>query len=375
MDQSLYSQSLQIALPLMLFFGCHMLLSRTPDKKVFCNYLLSRRLMGAALLILAANYSVHLFTAIRLRNVNATILMNLSTYFLCYWLFYSAMMILLDKRHVTLGRFLRHLALWVAFSVSTCVVLFLFDNVLVQVWCMAALAAWLVGYGVFLSVHLLRTYSYAIKMFENTYSDDISQYIRWLSIFTYWAIGFGVSCGLLTFLPDKYIFIWILSSIPFYIYLYCCYQNYILFYEKVEKAFLKDVDMPKVSKAGDSVNANKGIPPSYYHEIGMRISEWIEKEGYRKPGISLIELSTLFCTNRTYISTYINTVYNMSFRDWISSLRIEYAKRLMKRHSDMKMNDISEMSGFASLNHFIRIFKAKEGSSPAKWREAEKITT
>ena len=143
----------------------------------------------------------------------------------------------------------------------------------------------------------------------------------------------------------------------------------------MEKAFLKDVDMPKVSKAGDSVNANKGIPPSYYHEIGMRISEWIEKEGYRKPGISLIELSTLFCTNRTYISTYINTVYNMSFRDWISSLRIEYAKRLMKRHSDMKMNDISEMSGFASLNHFIRIFKAKEGSSPAKWREAEKITT
>ena len=240
---------------------------------------------------------------------------------------------------------------------------------------MAALAAWLVGYGVFLSVHLLRTYSYAIKMFENTYSDDISQYIRWLSIFTYWAIGFGVSCGLLTFLPDKNIFIWILSSIPFYIYLYCCYQNYILFYEKVEKAFLKDVDMPKVSKAGDSVNANKGIPPSYYHEIGMRISECIEKEGYRKPGISLIELSTLLCTNRTYISTYINTVYNMSFRDWISSLRIEYAKRLMKRHSDMKMNDISEMSGFASLNHFIRIFKAKEGSSPAKWREAEKITT
>ena len=31
---------------------------------------------------------------------------------------------------------------------------------------------------------------------------------------------FGVGCGLLTFLPDKYVFIWILSSIPFYSYLF-----------------------------------------------------------------------------------------------------------------------------------------------------------
>ena len=61
MDQSLYSQSLIISLPLMLFFGFHMLFGRTPEKRVFANYLLSRRLMGVALLILSANYCVHLF--------------------------------------------------------------------------------------------------------------------------------------------------------------------------------------------------------------------------------------------------------------------------------------------------------------------------
>ena len=48
---------------------------------------------------------------------------------------------------------------------------------------------------------------------------DIGAYIKWLSIFTYWAVTFGVGCGLLTFLPDEYIYIWILSSVPFYIYL------------------------------------------------------------------------------------------------------------------------------------------------------------
>ena len=375
MDQSLYSQSLLISLPLMLFFGFHMLLARTPDKKVFADYLLSRRLMGTALLILAANYSVHLFFAIRLRDVNATILMNLSTYFLCYWLFSSAMMVLLDKRYLTLKRFLRHLALWLAFFVATCVVLFLFDNTLGQMWGMAALAAWLVGYGLFLSVRLLRTYSLAIKMFENTHSDDIGLYIRWLSVFTYWAIGYGVSCGLLTFLPDEYVFIWILSSIPFYIYMYCCYQNYILFYERVENALLEDVGMTAADGMIESDSDSHGIPPSYYSEIEMRVKDWIDKEGYLKPGISLSELSTQLFTNRTYLSLYINKVYKMSFRDWISSLRIEYAKRLMNRHAEMKINEISEMAGFVSLNHFTRVFSAREGCSPARWREVNTVST
>ena len=203
----------------MLFFGFHMLLGRTPEKKVFANYLLSRRLMGIALLILAANYSVHLFYGIRLKDVNATILMNLSTYFLCYWLFSSAMMTLLDNRYVTLRRFAFHMSMWLAFSALALAVSMLSHTHTVWSLGMITLTTWLVIYGLFLSVRLLRTYSRAIKMFEDTRSDDIGSYIRWLSIFTYWAIGYGVSCGLLTFLPNKYIFLWILSSIPFYRYL------------------------------------------------------------------------------------------------------------------------------------------------------------
>ena len=56
MNQSLYHYSRYIALPLMLFFGFHMLFARVPDKKIFSRFLLSRRLIGTALLILAASY-------------------------------------------------------------------------------------------------------------------------------------------------------------------------------------------------------------------------------------------------------------------------------------------------------------------------------
>ena len=55
----IYNYSLCAALPLMLFFGFYFLFARTPEKAIFDNFLRSRRIMGAAMLLLAANYSVH----------------------------------------------------------------------------------------------------------------------------------------------------------------------------------------------------------------------------------------------------------------------------------------------------------------------------
>lgn len=367
MSLSLYHYSLYIAMPLMFFFGFHMLFARTPEKKIYSNFLQSRQLMGTSLLILAVNYFVHFYFNIRLRDIEATILMNLSTYFLCYWLFSSAMMTLLERSYITRQRFLIHIGLWMIYVILACLIYF--SDTRMQSCGTVILAILLIGYGLFLSVRLLRTYNRAIKMFEHTHSDDIGSYIRWLSIFTYWAIGFGVSCSLLTFLPDEFVFIWILSSIPFYIYLYCSYQNYMLFYEQVEHAFQEDLDTPEevINSHVDSTIQTEDTP-TYHSDIARRIKEWTDHEGYLQPGITLNDLSIQLCTNRTYLSEYINNVYQTSFRDWIAGMRIEYAKRLMKQQPQMKIQEVSELSGFLSMSHFTRIFKAKEGYSPARWR-------
>ena len=193
MDQSLYSYSLCAAIPLMLFFGFNMLFARVPERKIFRNFLLSRRIMGTAMLVLSANYLVHFFCSPRLKDVNATILMNLDTYFLCYWLFSSALLTLLNKRYITRTLLLQHLAMWIAFTALAAAIVIWVPKGDAQHIGIVALATWLVIYGTFLSVRMLRTYAKAVKMFRDNHSDDIGAYIRWLSIFTIWAIVFGVS--------------------------------------------------------------------------------------------------------------------------------------------------------------------------------------
>ena len=237
----IYSYSLCVALPLMLFFGFSFLFSKTPDKNIFNNYLRSRRIMGVALLLLAVNYSMHFFFEIRYLNPNAAILMNLTTYFLCYWLFSSALTSLLNRFYITRKRFGIHIGMWISFSLLSGIVLFVLPEGMVQKVGLIAMAIWLIIYGLVLSRRLLLAYKKAVTILNNSFSDDIGTYIHWMSVFTYWAIIFGVGCGALTFLPDKYIFIWILSSVPFYIYLYICYQNYLLFYEQVENAMGKEM--------------------------------------------------------------------------------------------------------------------------------------
>ena len=375
MEPTIYNFSLCTALPLMLFFGFYFLFAKTPEKKIFKNYLRSRQIMGIAMLLLSANYSVHFFFGIRFKNADSAILMNMSTYFLCYSLFSSALIMLLDRFYITKRRVWTHIILWIIFSTLSGVVLFLLPSGIMQKFSLFALAAWLVVFGVVLARRVIIAYRRAIRIFNETQADDIGAYIEWLSIFTYWALIFGVGCGLLTFLPDEYVFIWILSSIPFYSYLFYSYQNYLLFYEQVENAFEQDMQSEEElltnSETEHEIVSEKEVPKSYTEFI-ERVDNWIKTDGYVQQGLTIKELSEILHTNRTYLSAYIKTTYKMTFREWITSLRLEYAKNILKKHPEINIQKLAESSGFLSRSNFIKLFSEKEGCTPAKWKKANR---
>ena len=374
MEPSIYSFSLCTALPLMLFFGFYFLFAKTPEKKIFKNYLRSRQMMGIAMLLLSANYSVHFFFGIRFKNADSAILMNMSTYFLCYSLFSSALIMLLDRFYITKRRVWTHIILWIIFSTFSGVVLFLLPSGIMQKISLFALAVWLIAFGVVLARRVIVAYRRAIRIFNETQADDIGAYIEWLSIFTYWAVIFGVGCGLLTFLPDRYVYIWVLSSIPFYCYLFHCYQNYLLFYEQVENAFEQDI------QSEEELLTNSGIEPEMvseevpesYTEFIEKVDNWIKTDGYVQQGLTIKELSKILYTNRTYLSAYIKTTYKMTFREWITSLRLEYAKNILKENPEINIQKLAESSGFLSQSNFIKLFSEKEGCTPAKWKKSNR---
>lgn len=369
-SNTLYEYSLGIALVLMLFFAIYFLTAKTPDKRIFGNYLRSRHLMAGALLALSANYSLHLFVSPRFMWQEAAIMMNLATYYLTYWLFCCAFMVLLNRRYLTGKRFLCHLSGWLAYIVLSLVILLYLPTRSVQHLAISFMALWLIVYGICLSRRIILTYRLAVRLIDDTHSEDIAAYIQWMSVLTWWAVIYGVGCGLLTFLPDRWVFLWVLSSIPFYIYLFCAYLNYLLFYEQVESILEKEMpgDMEPAKACVEQEDSLKEAP-AYHAVIKEQLDKWMAQQGYTRPALTIEELAGELGTNRTYLSSYIKVVYHVSFREWIAELRIEFAKRQLMEHPELTVAAISETSGFLSLSYFTKIFTKKEGCSPSKWRK------
>ena len=100
----------------------------------------------------------------------------MSTYFLCYSLFSSALIMLLDCFYITKRRVWTHIILWIIFSTLSGVVLFLLPSGIMQKFSLFALAAWLVVFGVVLARRVIIAYRRAIRIFNETQADDIGTY-------------------------------------------------------------------------------------------------------------------------------------------------------------------------------------------------------
>lgn len=94
-----------------------------------------------------------------------------------------------------------------------------------------------------------------------------------------------------------------------------------------------------------------------------------QKQIYRKTDLRITDVSKMLNTNRSYISAIINTDFNCSFSDLINHYRIIYSKELLKDKRMFILDHISEESGFASVNSFLRAFRKETGTTPGQFRK------
>lgn len=112
-----------------------------------------------------------------------------------------------------------------------------------------------------------------------------------------------------------------------------------------------------------------GVATSGYDKIMDSFKRYMIKErGYLNPSLTIEEIARVLNTNRTYVSKLVNLYFGMSFRDYLSLLRMDYAKQLMKDEPDASLDYIAVKSGFQSSTQFIRKFREVEGITPTVWK-------
>ena len=82
--------------------------------------------------------------------------------------------------------------------------------------------------------------------------------------------------------------------------------------------------------------------------------------------ISLKKISEEFHLNSSYISQLIKSETGLTYTQYVTELRINKAKELLKT-TKMSLNEVSEAVGFNDYFYFIKKFKREVGITPGKY--------
>ena len=105
-------------------------------------------------------------------------------------------------------------------------------------------------------------------------------------------------------------------------------------------------------------NVSRGILSSIEKDIAEHYAE----------NISLRNLGEKYYMNSSYLGQVFRKKYNVSFKDYLTNIRInEAAKQLIM--TDKKINQIAEEVGYMDCDYFIRKFIEIKGCTPSKYRK------
>ena len=90
-------------------------------------------------------------------------------------------------------------------------------------------------------------------------------------------------------------------------------------------------------------------------------------DNYASPEMTLKSAADYVGLNEKYFSTKFTKETGMTFSTYLTSVRLEKAKRLMES-TDLRMYEISDRVGYHNVEHFNRMFKKAYGTSPGDYK-------
>lgn len=83
--------------------------------------------------------------------------------------------------------------------------------------------------------------------------------------------------------------------------------------------------------------------------------------------ITVDDAANLCAMSQTYFMKFFKKMTGMTFVEYLTSVRMEQAQRLLKTSSD-SVSQIAEECGFHNFSYFIRSFKKHFGVTPNQAR-------
>ena len=105
--------------------------------------------------------------------------------------------------------------------------------------------------------------------------------------------------------------------------------------------------------------------PAFFGNVELYLSRHLSE------ALSLQNLSDHFAISQAYMSKLFRKYAGKSYAQYLTDIRMDRAKELMRANPKMYVKDIAPLVGYQDQFYFSRIFRSTTGMSPAEFLKAE----
>ena len=353
-------KELQFSIVVLMVLMCSALILLMPERVRRDEvYNCSRWLMTGALALIGLQFLIQYITELRTMGVIQAVLVNLALLLPASGL--MSLTILNLQRQGRLTTFERWL--WPMVSLLVCVVLavavYTDGHPLEQLservrWTEVALGIVYAAMQIYYSMMEFRELQRMEAAIENYYDRERRGLTQWIKH----AIGvtglMAVFVPVFIFGPNILLIIYGLAFFWGIFMMWFCFVRY----------FLSN-DMKRVREAEE--NAEQSAPSPFTSDamqhVSSAVEHWMATGGHLKAGITSSVAASAMNIPRYQLTAWVKASRHNSFTRWITTLRIEEAKRVLRAHPEWTNEAVADHCGF-SRTHFQKIFKQEVGCSP-----------
>lgn len=141
--------------------------------------------------------------------------------------------------------------------------------------------------------------------------------------------------------------------------------------EAMQKVMSCDLEEKIYTVAKEAVNLFfDGMNQEEQGEYKFALAEAVEyiRANYTSPALTLSEVAKAVFLSPSYLSHLFKKELSYTVNDFITFMRVEEAKRLLKGNS-LPVSEVGELVGYYNPSYFVKVFKKTTGMTPMEYRK------
>lgn len=205
------------------------------------------------------------------------------------------------------------------------------------------------------------------RALEGYYDQDKGDILNWMTISVTLLGLSGLMAPIAIFWSGTWLLVYSLTI--FFTIFYCVISFFSYGVDQARQKELSDAEESAHETGLNDETEETTMDDEERRRIEHAINAWVEQGGHLKNGINMAQVVKEIGVPRYMLTQWLKTTEWELFNPWLTYLRLEEAKKLLKAHPDWSNDTIAERCGFSSRSYFQTVFRKQTGMTPAQYIE------